>query len=139
MERMEMNIICLDSDVVVDYLRGREPVKSELRELINSGKIITITSITIYELYLGANLSKNPGKETEKLDNLRVYLQEIEFNSIAAEIAGETDAHLKKSGMQVDLRDVLIASVCIANKIPLFTKNASHFSRIRGLELYENF
>ena len=134
---MEMNIICLDSDVVVDYLRGNEPVKSELIELINSGKIISITSITIYELYMGANLSENPGKETEKIDNLRMYLREIEFNSIAAEIAGEIDAHLKKSGMQVDLRDVLIASVCIANKIPLFTKNTPHFTRIRGLKLYE--
>ena len=73
------------------------------------------------------------------MDDLRAYLQEIEFNSFAAEIAGEIDAHLQKTGTRIGVRDVLIASICIANKIPLFTKNTSHFSRIHGLELYEFF
>ena len=137
MERMEINKICLDTDVIVNYLRGKEPVKSELLELFRSGKTICMTSITIYELYMGANLSEKPEKEKEKLDNLRMYIREIEFNSLAAEMAGEIDAHLKKTGTRIGVRDVLIASVCIVNRIPLYTKNTSHFSRITGLELHE--
>jgi len=134
---IDKNKVCVDSDVIIDYLRGDEHVKSELMELFNSGKTVCVTAITIYELYMGVNLSENQEKEKEKIYTLRRYIQEIEFNSLAAEIAGGIDAHLQKIGKKVDAIDVLIASVCIANKIPLFTKNTSHFSRIQGLELYK--
>jgi len=56
---IDKNRICVDSDVLIDYLRGNEPVKSELRRLFSSGKTICVTTITIYELYMGANLSEN--------------------------------------------------------------------------------
>ena len=68
---IDKNKVCVDSDVIIDYLRGNEPVKSELLALFNSGKTICATSITIYELYMGANLSGNPKKEKERIDNLR--------------------------------------------------------------------
>nr|MDO8081339.1 type II toxin-antitoxin system VapC family toxin [Candidatus Freyarchaeota archaeon] len=48
--------ICVDTDVVVDYLRGREPGKSAFIEWTKKADI-SITSVTAFELLLGANLS----------------------------------------------------------------------------------
>ena len=46
---------------------------------------------------------------------------------------------LQRTGREIEFRDIMIASICITNNIPLLTKNLKHFNRLKehGLKLYE--
>jgi predicted nucleic acid-binding protein len=35
-------------------------------------------------------------------------------------------------------QDILIAGICLANGIPLLTRNTSHFASITGLIIYDD-
>ncbi len=80
------------------------------------------TSITVMELL--TNMSKR------KRD---IYLQFLsgliifDFDFKSAMIAANIIRDLKRTGLILDLRDIMIASICIANAIPLYTLNRKTF------------
>jgi len=51
-----MRALCVDTDIILDYLRGREPEKTAFANWRKRAEIL-ITGITTFELLLGANLS----------------------------------------------------------------------------------
>ncbi len=55
------------------------------------------------------------------------------FDRSAAAKAADIHAKLVKSGKPLDIQDVLIAGIVIANKEELVTRDIDHFSRIQGL------
>jgi predicted nucleic acid-binding protein len=56
-----LEAICADTDIIIDYLRGREPGKSAFLTWRRKAEIL-VTSITSFELLLGANLSRKREK-----------------------------------------------------------------------------
>ena len=57
MEEVEaLKSVCVDTDVIIDYLRGRESGKSSFENWRKKARVC-ITSITVFELLLRANLS----------------------------------------------------------------------------------
>lgn len=63
---------CLDTDLLVAILRGKQEAVKAVQELDQEGKTAT-TAINAFELYYGANKSQNKDlnlKETQKLLSL---------------------------------------------------------------------
>jgi len=50
---------CLDSNIVIDYIKGDRIIKDKIDRL---GTLVFITSITLCELFKGAYLSLNAEK-----------------------------------------------------------------------------
>ena len=59
------------------------------------------------------------------------------LDAVAAERAGEVDAHLLRQGAPIDPEDSMIAGIALASGEPLLTRNVRHFSRIAGLRIEE--
>jgi len=57
------------------------------------------------------------------------------LNAIEAAIGGRIYTQLKSRGKLVDTHDILIGAICVANDLPLYTKNITHFSEIKGIRL----
>ena len=74
-----MNAVCFDTDVIVDYLRGREPGKSAFARWRKKAEIF-ITSITAFELLLGANLSSKRARRRLEVESLLHQLKILDFN-----------------------------------------------------------
>lgn len=91
------------------------------------------TTITLFELYYGAGRSSKPQENMLKINSLVRSVDILEFDKPAAQKAGEIQAELMNSGIPIDIQDVLIAGIVIANKEELVTRNIDHFSRIQGL------
>jgi tRNA(fMet)-specific endonuclease VapC len=53
-----------------------------------------------------------------------------------AEVGARIYNELKKRGNLIGNQDILIAGICIAHDIALFSKNKDHFSRIPHLRLF---
>lgn len=44
---------------------------------------------------------------------------------------------MKSKGVVIGNRNILIAGICVSNSLPLLTRNAARFSRVKDLVLYE--
>lgn len=122
----------LDTDVVVDHLRGKKNIELKV---VKEG--ISISIITLAELLYGAYKSANLQKGLFEIDNtiqlLSIRIKELDRQVI--EIFAQIKTSLEKKGQKLEDFDLLIAATAKANSLKLKTKNLRHFQRIPGLEV----
>jgi predicted nucleic acid-binding protein len=121
--------ICLDSDILVEILRGNREIINNLEEL-NAN--LYASSISIFEIWVG-----RLKKEEEKIKKLFQSLKKLDFDNISAIKSGDIHESLKENGDILDFRDIFIASSCMVKNIELYTNNKRHFERLKkyGLKL----
>ena len=123
-------VVAFNSDVLIDYLRGRSPWAERIRLEIETGELTT-TAVNSFELLSGAKRASNRDKVTHLLDALTV----LGISAEAGERAAEARLLLEKDGLGIGMADYLIAGVCLANGGILLTRNLSHFERVPGLKI----
>ena len=130
------NRICLDTNVIIDILRGDQETVNKINELERSNMLAT-TFINLFELYSGVFLSSKKEENFNKIENFLPKLILINLSHLSTLIGGQIKANLKTRGQIVESRDLLIASITIAEGFALLTKNKKHFENIPGLKLYD--
>ena len=130
------NRICLDTNVIIDILRGDQETVNKINELERSNMLAT-TFINLFELYSGVFLSSKKEENFNKIENFLPKLILINLSHLSTLIGGQINANLKTRGQIVESRDLLIASITIAEGFALLTKNKKHFENIPGLKLYD--
>jgi predicted nucleic acid-binding protein len=118
--------ILVDTDVLIDYLRGRE----EAVALITStDQTILISSLSIAELYAGIK-----GDDEEKtLEEFLGTLTVISVTSSLAKAAGRYRKQYMKSH-SVGLADAVIAATAMQEGASLKTLNIKHYPMMEGLQ-----
>ena len=129
-------MVCLDSSFLVDFFRNSTNEVERYKKFVSSGERIFLPSVVVMELFLGVKKRGNLAVE-KKINYFFEHIDVLDFNKRSALLSGEILATLEKKGEVVDFRDVMIASVCIANDIELLTNNIKHFERLKkfGLKL----
>ena len=127
--------VCLDTDVLIDFLRGNTETVKMIEKLEKDYELAT-TSINIFELYYGACKTRKE-KNVKAVDDLSSSLEVYMLTDKSAKISGELIAELESRGEVIDFRDVLIAGMVIENGSSLLTGNVKHFRRIKGLKLFQ--
>lgn len=123
----------LDTDVAIEYLKGDEKVVEEVLAL----KEVYTTVITLAELYYGAYNSPKPEKHKKILVDFAHGIPILGLNLRVTEKFGEIKAELKKKGKPAGDFDIMIASICIAHKCRLITKNKKHYQHILELKIHD--
>lgn len=135
MENVEaVKTICVDTDVIVDYLRGREPGKSAFTSWMGRAEVF-MTSVTAFELLLGANLSSKRERRIIEVESLLDQHSILAFTRDSARKAAEKGAELRARGLTVEIRDLFNASICLLRNIPLLTGNKAHYERVKELRV----
>lgn len=119
----------LDSDVLIDYLRGGGPGRELVRALIQ-GVGYRVTAVTAFELALGRSYRENP-RPVHAL--LAVPL--LMLTRKAGLRGGALLSELRRTGEAIDVRDAMQAGICLEAGTTLVTRNVSHFDRIPGLHV----
>ncbi len=127
--------VYLDSDILIDFLRGDKKTVEIIRTLEEEYELAT-TSINLFELYYGA-YKTGRSKNIKAVDELASRIEVSAVTGKSAKISGNIVAELESDGKIIDFRDALIAAVVIENAGILFTRNVKHFRRVKGLELFE--
>ena len=129
-----MDTFFLDSSVIIEYLRNNKEVIAFIDDFphqLSSGYVVKS------ELYEGVYLSKNGEKTKKQLETFFNGLDKIYgINDSTSLVFGKIRAKLRQTGMLIEDFDILIASICMANNLPLITLNTKHFARIEGLKIY---
>lgn len=128
-------IYLLDTNVVVTYLRGKDPLVKQ-RVDAQSPSDLRVCSVVLGELYYGAAISQQPGANAAKVRNFTQAFASLPFDDIAAEQFGTLRAFLEKLGTPIGPYDLLIAAIALTNTpLTLVTHNTAEFSRVPGLTL----
>ncbi|MGD0655277.1 MAG: type II toxin-antitoxin system VapC family toxin [Thermoguttaceae bacterium] len=130
---------CLDTTILIDLLRSNLQLKrralDKIEQLSVGGQTIATTRFNLAELYLGIELSDNPQKNYQEINDIFEYLDLVlEFNDFSAQTFGRIASHLRRIGHPAGDFDMLIASTSLAaGHALLVTRNPSHFSGIPDL------
>lgn len=123
----------LDTDIVIDNMKGNANVKKHL--LLHAHDAISISVITLMELYYGAGKSQKTAANLAKVKMLEQSVNVLAIGLESAEIFGLLKSQLELGGNPLDDSDLLIASCAMSRNLTLVTNNIKHFQRIDGLKL----
>ncbi len=132
-EGLLLNSFTLDTDIVIEILRGNDSAMNKMESLPQE-TLINITGLTVYELYKGV-LYIGSKKLEEDLENFIQSVEVLQLDSFIERKAGEIYAYLKKNGEIISDADILIAATVLVNDSVLVTNNEEHFKRIKDLKI----
>lgn len=121
-----MQTILVDTDVLVDHLRGLAKAVAFIQAERDR---IALSAITVAELYAGVR----EGEERERLDELVSVFAVLPVTPEIARMAGLYKRDFAKSH-GVGLADCLIASTAQAHRLGLVTLNRSHYPMLPALK-----
>ena len=130
-----MRKIFVDSDYLIDYLRGKHYTKELLDKIQGKHFEAYISVITVFELYTGAFLSNNSKKRFEDVETLLAWFNVIDVNKQIMLLASKINVYLRKKGTIIGIQDIIIAASAISVNIPFLTNNKKHFKNIQELEI----
>jgi predicted nucleic acid-binding protein len=108
----------IDTNVLIDYLRGHEGARTYLEEDTNSPQI---SAITVAELYAGA-------RTAEKQERLARFISAFTVRPVTSEIArlGGIRRGSYSESHGTDLADGLIGATAESEDLELVTRNERH-------------
>lgn len=109
--------ILVDSDVLVDHLRGH-------RRLVAGNDELHVSAVTRAELFSGR------GGEERRIRRLIEPMTDLPVDVAVAERAGRL-----RRGTPRRLPDALIAATALEHRLTLLTRNVRDFEGIRGLKV----
>ncbi len=95
-------------------------------------------SVVKYELYYGAYNSFKMNENLRKLELFFEKFQSLTLCDKSSAIAGKIRYQLKRSGQTIDVYDMLIAAIALANDLTVVMHNTREFSRVAQLR-YEDW
>lgn len=125
-----MEKILVDTDVIIDFLRGYEKRIKTVFGRIEKKEIQALLSVvSVVELYSGTDITDN-----NKRALLTVLLTFFEI--IPLDISLSQEAGLLRQKYRLGLADSIIAASSLSLKASLFTFNTKHFRLIPNIILY---
>ena len=117
--------ILLDTNILIDYLRGNE----ESAKFLESSKdTLCLSAITVAELYAGARNER----ERKALDFFIEAFSILPIDKKISQKGGQFRARYGKSH-SVDLIDAIIAATAVIFEMTLYTLNKKHFPMLRKI------
>ena len=124
----------VDTDTCIYLLKKSASNAVRQFESLTPGDV-AISSITIAELFYGAEKSRRVEHNIKSIENFISPLVILPFDKAAAEQYGRIRERLESSGKIIGRMNMLIASVGLANKLTLVTNNVREFKRVPGLKV----
>ena len=130
----------LDTNACIVLInRTSERVRERFSKAVESGALIWVSSVSLYELWYGVGKSARAEANAQRL---KVFLggpvRVLEFGEEDARYAGEIRSALERAGRPIGAYDVLIAGQALRRELNLVTANAREFARVKDLR-WENW
>lgn len=124
---MAVKDYCIDSDILIDYLRGFPDSRNFFLGASN-GRVLFLSAINVVEIYSGKDTKEKHAREKieEFLSNFKI----IPLHETVAKRAGMLRRDYGKP-----FADTIIAATAIEYDLTLVTRNEKHFRGIAGLKI----
>jgi tRNA(fMet)-specific endonuclease VapC len=122
----------LDTNIVI-YVIKKRPVEVLQAFNENSGRM-AISSITLAELFHGAEKSSRCAENLKVIDDFTSRLEVLPYTPKAAQHYGSIRAALERSGETIGINDLHISAHARSEGLVLVTNNLREFERVPALE-----
>ena len=119
--------VLLDSDILIDHLRGYEPAHQYLKRFEAGEMQGYLSIIMVAELAAG---QMRQAQEEEKIHRLLALFTPLALDFTMAWRGGEI-----RRQYHTRMADALIAATALIRHLPLSTRNLQHFTPIEGLRV----
>lgn len=116
-----MKTALFDTNILIDYLKGKPAATSLLKQSLQEGQILACSLISIVEILSGAR----PGEEQVLRDFLGAF-DRIGLDDIIAEAAGRY-MNLYRKSHGINTAYAIIAASALVRGATLYTLNEKHF------------
>lgn len=121
----------LDTDVLIDFLRG---VPQARDFIVNLPRDAAVSAVTVAELYVGVR----EGGERQALQQLLATFRILPLDAETASLGGLLRRDYGKSH-GVGLNDALIAATALLHRLPLATLNLKHYPMLDNGKVVEPY
>ncbi len=122
----------IDTNTCIYFLnRSSENIISRMKSL--SPADIKLSSITVAELFFGADKSKAKKKNHSVVQVFTDNFEQLPFDSQCCKNYAMIRSSLEKKGPSIGPMDLLIASITLTHNLTLVTNNVKEFKRVKGL------
>jgi predicted nucleic acid-binding protein len=126
-----MTLYILDTDVLINASKNREPDRTWLLGRIREGAAVGITAVTVAEFYSGVKPGDHP-----RMDSLIEQLGHVPITHRIGITAGSYRYGFARQGVNLSTADCLIAAVATDSGSTLVTHNIKHYP-MPGISLLE--
>jgi predicted nucleic acid-binding protein len=117
-----MDIYLLDTDAVIDQLKGFLPTAQLLQQLHASGDELCVCDVTIAEVYAGLH-----PQDRERAEQFLGSCSFLAPSPAIAQQAGEWRYQYRRRGIALSATDALIAATAHGHQAKLVTGNLKHY------------
>ncbi len=129
-------MIILDSNFIIDYIKGKESAK-KIYEIISKEDLIYTTIFNFQEVTF-LPIEKDDDKNLVEINSFFEKLKILYPTKSSMIISNRIISYLKKKGSLIGIMDCLIAGITIEQNAKLLTFNKKDFKRIPNLVIYED-
>lgn len=123
----------VDTDWLIDHLRGAEAVTRRLAALRPAGLAVSVISVA--ELYEDVHGSRDPEGGRRALVRLLSATEVLPVDEAVCDVFGRERARLRQQGRLIGDFDLLIAATCLRHGLVLCSNNRRHFEMVDGLRV----
>jgi len=130
-------VYLIDSDWVIDFLKGRSPAIQLVGTLVPSG--IAISIISYMEVMEGIRGNRDPAAADQVFRRFLVGTSILGVTLSVAERAADIRLELRRSKRQINERalDMIAAATALDHGLALVTRNTGDYADIAGLRLHQ--
>jgi len=123
----------LDTNICIQVIKDRP---EKLRQRFNRfAEQMCISSITLAELFYGAERSKRQAANLAAIEQIQGQLTVLPFADRPAHHFAMTKCELEREGKPIGPYDLLIAGHARSEGLTLVTNNEREFARVQGLRI----
>ena len=121
--------VALDTNIAIDLMQGRREAVAFLKEC---GEVLLPLPV-LGELRYGALLRPRPEEHEARIDEMLKDTGVLEMTEATARAYATIRTKLRRTGTPIPGNDLWIAAQCVAQTLPLATRD-QHFERVTDLE-----
>jgi tRNA(fMet)-specific endonuclease VapC len=122
-----------DTDVCIRVLKKKN--REFISRFVEMRKAIVVSSVTVLELYAGAENYEDKDQRCSVIDEFLALLEVIPLDATAAREAGAIHGQLLQKGMRIGSYDVLNAGLARSRKLTIATNNLRGYERVPRLQV----
>lgn len=127
---MNGNRYLLDTNIIIDFLQGRD----NLKEKFSSATYLGVPHIVTGELYYGAELSNNPIRNLKKIKGFLKSLDILASDDVTSSYYAKIKKQLKLAGNPIPENDIWIAALALQYDL-ILASNDKHLKLISDLSV----
>ncbi|PIN79607.1 hypothetical protein COV16_03315 [Candidatus Woesearchaeota archaeon CG10_big_fil_rev_8_21_14_0_10_34_8] len=133
---MKQDKICIDTDMLQDYLLNKKKAVETIAEIEKTADCAT-TALSVFELFCIAEQTEKPDENIKVVEDLIERMTILQFTSASCKQAAKLFTELQKLSKKPEIRDILVGVLIKQQNYIIATSDKERYKLVPGLKIYK--